>query len=47
MKRFFLLGCAVLAAAAAVRSPFLSVRPMHTDEAVHAVKLGCQTGLSD
>lgn len=40
MKRFFLLGCAVLAAAAAVRYPFLSVRPMHTDEAVHAVKLG-------
>lgn len=40
MKRLFLLGCAVLAAAAAVRFSFLSIRPMHTDEAVHAVKLG-------
>ncbi len=47
MKRSFYLGCAVLAAAAAVRFPFLPIRPMHTDEAVHAVKLGhrLETGL--
>ncbi|MEJ5259397.1 MAG: flippase activity-associated protein Agl23 [Anaerohalosphaeraceae bacterium] len=47
MRRSFYLGCAVLAAAAAVRFPFLSVRPMHTDEAVQAVKLGhlLETGL--
>ncbi|HOQ04108.1 MAG TPA: TIGR03663 family protein [Anaerohalosphaeraceae bacterium] len=47
MKRSFYLGCALLAAAAAVRFPFLSIRPMHTDEAVHAVKLGhlLETGL--
>lgn len=39
MTRSFLLWAGILlAAAGAVRALFLSVRPMHTDEAVHAVK---------
>lgn len=39
MTRSFLLWTGILlAAAAAVRVSFLTVRPMHTDEAVHAVK---------
>ena len=39
MTRGFLLWTGVLLAAAAVmRLPLLSVRPMHTDEAVHAAK---------
>lgn len=41
MTRSFLLWTGLLlAAAAAMRMSFLSVRPMHTDEAVHAVKFG-------
>ncbi|MBN2355805.1 TIGR03663 family protein [candidate division KSB1 bacterium] len=37
---YILAWCAVLALAVALRLPNLQRRPMHTDEAVHAVKLG-------
>ena len=43
MKRQAVLIALVLlvaAAAAALRLPRLTLRPMHTDEAVHASKLG-------
>ncbi len=41
MTRTYLLWIGLLLlAAAAVRMPLLSIRPMHTDEAVHAVKFG-------
>lgn len=41
MTRSFLLWAGILLlAAAAIRVPLLSVRPMHTDEAVHAFKFG-------
>lgn len=39
-RSFFFWTGLILLAAAAVRIPLLSVRPMHTDEAVHAVKFG-------
>jgi uncharacterized protein (TIGR03663 family) len=39
-RLYFLLWCAVLVLAAVLRLPHLQHRPMHTDEAVHAVKFG-------
>ncbi|MBK7259678.1 MAG: hypothetical protein IPI01_18135 [Ignavibacteriae bacterium] len=40
MNRGALILLAVLLAGALLRLPDLAVRPMHTDEAVHAVKFG-------
>ncbi|MFC1782385.1 flippase activity-associated protein Agl23 [Planctomycetota bacterium] len=40
MKRYLFICAIVLTVAAALRLPQLSLRPMHTDEAVHAVKFG-------
>ena len=40
MNRAVLIILAAIVAGALLRLPNLAVRPMHTDEAVHAVKFG-------
>ncbi len=39
-RRYIIAFVLILLAAAAIRLPRLAVRPLHTDEAIHAVKLG-------
>jgi len=39
-RRYIIAFILILLAAAAIRLPRLAVRPLHTDEAIHAVKLG-------